>query len=364
MAYEIIKKFGVLPRNSYTFGHHLQNAGYATCIAGKWQLGREADSPQHFGFEEALLWQHKKPRTRNGDNRKGPDSRYENPILEHNGQIFPIEQGTYGPQVLTDFIKEFITQNKNEPFFVYYPMLLPHCPFVATPDSPTWDPNSQGSTSYVGDPAYFGDMVAYMDKLVGDIVQHVDDLQLRDDTIIIFTGDNGTDRTVTSQWNGRTIQGGKKKMTDNGTRVPLIVSAPGRVKPQVIDNLVDLSDFFPTLAALAETPVTAPNRGFTASFDKSQPIMDGVSFTPQLFGHPSNQREWIYLWYNPSNKPGKTKIFARNQTYKLYQGGKFFNVTNDPNEKKSLSQQKLSADQKETYRLLQQVIDDYQSLAK
>ncbi|MCP4450008.1 MAG: sulfatase-like hydrolase/transferase, partial [Planctomycetes bacterium] len=74
-------KFGVLDRKQTTFAHLFKKAGYATCIAGKWQLGKEVDAPQHFGFDEFCLWQY----FRGNTDKAGHDTRYENPHLEING---------------------------------------------------------------------------------------------------------------------------------------------------------------------------------------------------------------------------------------------------------------------------------------
>ncbi|MEX0867977.1 MAG: sulfatase-like hydrolase/transferase, partial [Pirellulales bacterium] len=121
-------KFGELDRGQTTFAHQLKKAGYVTCIAGKWQLGSQVDAPRHFGFDEACLWQHTRPRERGADGKK-VDSRFVNPRLEINGVEKDYDNGEYGPQVCTVFICDFIETNKDKPFAVYYPMLLTHCPF-------------------------------------------------------------------------------------------------------------------------------------------------------------------------------------------------------------------------------------------
>jgi arylsulfatase A len=164
--------------------------------------------------------------------------RFENPTLEKNGEAIQYTNGEFGPDLVTDFICEFIKKNKDRPFLVYYPMILTHCPFVPTPDSADWNPKSVGSPTYKGDAKYFGDMVTYMDKLIGRIADTVEKQGLSENTIILFTGDNGTDKPVVSKFKGRTVAGGKGKTTDAGTRVPLIVTGAG-VKTQVLNDLVD-----------------------------------------------------------------------------------------------------------------------------
>src|SRR6476646_5283671 len=140
--------FGTLVRAETTFGNLLKKAGYATGICGKWQLGHEKDSPQHFGFDESYLWQH---------TRRPP--RYANPGLEHNGKELNFTNGEYGPDLVNDFAIDFVKRNKDKPFFLYYPMTLTHDPFQPTPDSPDWDPKAMGEMVN-RDPKHFADMVA------------------------------------------------------------------------------------------------------------------------------------------------------------------------------------------------------------
>jgi len=244
--------FGMLDRGQNTFAHQLKAAGYATCIAGKWQLGKQTDSPQHFGFEQSCLWQH----TRSGrskENGKTIDRRFVNPLLEFNGTEKDYTNGEYGPQVCTDFICDFIDRNREDPFLVYYPMILTHCPFDPTPDSTDWDPKRLGSTTYKGDrndpQRHFRDMVAYADKVVGQIVAQLEKSGVRDNTLLIFTGDNGTDKPIVTPWNGTKVAGGKGTMTDAGTRVPMIANWPAGIKQpgRVVDDLVEFCDVMPTL---------------------------------------------------------------------------------------------------------------------
>jgi len=340
------EKFGVLPRAETTFAHFLKEAGYATCVAGKWQLGTDVDSPHHFGFDQALLWQHTRPRTREGSQH---DTRYENPRFEFNGESIDYDGGEYGPDLLVDFICGFIEKNQDKPFFVYYPMLLTHCPFVPTPNSADWDPESQGSETYKGNAEYFGDMVSYVDKLVGRIAEEVARKGLAEKTVIIFTGDNGTDEPVVSILNGREVAGKKGKTTDAGTRVPLIVYGPGLVKPGVVNDLIDFSDFLPTLCDIAGIEVPA--------------AIDGRSFLPQLRGETGNPREYIYAWYNPRSGNNKgAQVFARTHDYKLYRDGDFFNVLNDPRELHPLASEQLPESQAKVIVKLQTVLDKYESL--
>jgi arylsulfatase A len=177
-------RFGVLDRKQKTFAHAFKDAGYTTAIAGKWQLGKEKNSPQHFGFDQSCLWQHIRKRTREG---QPYDTRFSNPRLEINGEFKDYDNGEYGPDVCADFICDFIEKNKAKPFLAYYPMLLTHCPFTPTPDSKEWDPKSEGSGTYKGNPKHFADMVHHMDKMVGRIVAKLDRRQRHRHTNHYFT---------------------------------------------------------------------------------------------------------------------------------------------------------------------------------
>ena len=113
----------------------------------------------------------------------------------------------YGPDICCDYLLDFIERHRDVPFFAYYPMILVHAPFVPTPDSPEWrDRGRRGEQ----DTRYFADMVAYADKLVGRIVEKLEVLDLLENTLVMFTSDNGTHRTITSQLEGGVdIVGGK-----------------------------------------------------------------------------------------------------------------------------------------------------------
>lgn len=297
-------KFGMLDRGQTTFAHQLKEAGYATAIAGKWQLGKEKDAPQHFGFEKSCLWQH----TRSGRSKKDGttfDRRFVNPMLEFNGVEEDYTSGEYGPQVCTDFICDFIEENKRKPFLVYYPMILTHCPFDPTPDSTDWDPKRLGSTSYKGDQndpqRHFVDMVAFADKAIGQIVAQLEKSGVRDNTLIIFTGDNGTDKPIVTPWNGSKVIGGKGSMTDTGTRVPLIASWPKGIKKpgRIVDDLVEFTDMLPTLCEVSGAALPKDHPG------------DGASIVPVLQNRAkARKKDWIYIWY-------RGRVLVRDQKYSL-----------------------------------------------
>ena len=328
-------KFGFLDPKQTTFANLLKKDGYATCVVGKWQLLGGFEGPAGFGFDEHALWQlTRRP------------SRYPNGGLEVNGKEVDYKDGEYLPDVVSDYACDFIERNKEKPFLLYYPMMLTHCPFEPTPDSADWDPKSPGAKTYKGDAKYFGDMTAYMDKVIGKILQKLDDAGVRENTLVCFVGDNGTDTPVVSTLNGREVAGAKGKMHDGGNRVPFIASWPGTIPAgKVSDEIVDFSDFLPTFCAMAgvDTPES----------------IDGRSMLATLKGGAEKHRDWIYMWYSRNGPNKGARQFARNQRYKLYGDGAFFNVDKDVLEKSPLDAAALSEEQKGVRAMLQKGIDQY-----
>ena len=255
--------FGYLNPKDRTFGHMLKDAGYKTAIAGKWQLNGtynklpghdDPTRPLKAGFDESMLWQV----TTGKGIGSGGGERFWSPPLEHNGKFITIEENKnqYGPDLMCDFLCDFMERNKEEPFFLYYPMVLVHDPFVPTPDTIGDRPRTHESNKQPKEgekqKENFVAMVAYADKLVGRLEAKVKELGLAENTIIMFTADNGTHTRLTSRWQGQDITGGKGGMTDMGTHVPFIVSWPGTApEGAVYDDLIEFTDFYATFAEAA-----------------------------------------------------------------------------------------------------------------
>lgn len=124
------------------------------------------------------------------------------------------------------------------------------------------------------------------------------ELGIRENTLILFIGDNGTDTPITTDWNGRVIQGGKRSMNDNGLRVPFIANWPGTIAPGTAsDRLIDFSDILPTFCELAGAPLP---EGRT---------IDGYSLVPEMLGKPSSNRDYVYIYYLDQ------KVLARTADY-------------------------------------------------
>ena len=226
--------FGILPPKEKTFGHLMQGFGYKTCIAGKWQL--QSYDPPDFPNSQLRRGVGMHPEDAGFDSyslfhslhteEKG--SRYGNPTFLRNGKLHGPLDGKYGEDLSVEFILDFMSKNQADPMFVYYPMALPHWPMVPTPKSEAWkDPARRLEEST----EFFPEMVEYLDEIVGRLVDGIGELGLRDDTLILFYSDNGTDRRITSQFRGEGIRGGKNTVAQTGIRGPLIANWPAGSQP-------------------------------------------------------------------------------------------------------------------------------------
>ena len=334
--------FGILDKGETTFADMLKSAGYATAVAGKWQLHAEPNGslPEDCGFDSYCLWNFP------GTTRE----RYWNPSLNQNGNMLETTEEDYGPDIVSDFIVDFIETNQDRPFFAYYPMILVHNPFPETPDS---QPATAEEAKFSKGLKNYRDMIAYADKMVGKLVDTVDRLGLREKTVFIFAADNGTNRTLNYPFRGSERTGEKAFATEGGYHVPLVVNCPTVVPAGIVSNdIVDFSDILPTLAELsgAELPDVA---------------LDGQSFWPQSLGKAGNPRQWITQYYYPKYKPAAEKhgqgvrnreiIWSQNQYYKLYQDGSFYAVA-DRHEVDSIKPGDGTAFAEKTRKVLQRAI--------
>ena len=334
--------FGYLNPFFKTFANLMKDAGYATAVAGKWQLNGlpnkfpsslDPSTANHFGFDEYCLWQL--------THTRGEGERYANPLLEVNGKVMEGLKESYGPDVLVDFVNDFVDRNKDKPFFIYYSMVLTHDPFVTTPDSRDW---LTSEDKYQQDTAYFKDMVGYMDKNIGRIVENLKSKGLWDNTVIIFTGDNGTSANIVTRTTYGDIRGGKGYTINTATHVPLIVVWPSVIRnARVYDGMTDFQSFLPTLADIA-------------GVDDCEYLPDGKSFMPVIEGRNDPVQNEIFIHYAPGwgNFPNDRWVF--NSTYKLYQDGSFFNIVEDPLEQRRIKS--LSSAEQSIYERFDKILKE------
>jgi arylsulfatase A len=266
----------------------MKDAGYATCQSGKWrQVG---ELPSDWGFDEFLT-----------DNTAS--GWYWETKYNKNGQVLNLPEGTYGPDVIQNFAFDFIHRHKDKPFFLYYAMHLVHKPTLKTPDT------SPGTT---GVDHLYDDNIKYMDKQVGALIDELETLGLRQNTLLIFSGDNGTAAGYPSSVQGRMINGWKGSMLEGGSRVPFIASWPA-VTPagKVLNDIVSFADPWATFAEIAGAKIP---EGFKP---------DGQSFAAQLRGQPGTPRAWAYVqlgqhWY------------VRDPGFKLNEKAELFDMSDAP----------------------------------
>ncbi len=324
--------FTYLNPNEKSFGNLFKENGYKTAIVGKWQLNGIAHKlegfddntrPYHFGFDEYSLWQLTKT--------KSYGERFANPYIEQNRKVLPRDENAYGPDIVSDYAIDFIRRNRDQPFFIYYPMLLVHSPFVPTPDSPEWQ--SLDTRSKQEDRFYI-DMVAYMDKIIGKIVNELKDQGIADNTLIYFVGDNGTKTTLVSLTENGPIRGGKGNTISHGNHVPMVASWPNKIKNSFTYNgLINFTDFYATFCDILGVVNDS----------------DGLSMTDLLFNEKPLKRKTATTYYDPMWSPNVSQfrnVFSQNSRYKLYKNGKFFDMEKDILEKQPLDENELSADQK------------------
>lgn len=341
-------KWGSFPRNEEdtTIAARMKQAGYATAVAGKWQLSllsKDLDQPHRMGFEEYCLfgW------------HEGP--RYHQPLIFQNGEVRDDVANEYGPEVYTDFLIDFMAKKRDQPFFAYYPMALCH---DVTDDLK--EPVPYGSRGRYDS---FAEMMSEMDRMIAKLMAALDRLKLEDNTIVLFTADNGTPfrsliRTegrkyirdpVFANFKGRKIPGGKTELTNGGTRVPLIARWPGHIEPGTTsDTLVDFSDFLPTLLDLAGDEKLL-------GFLNPESNLQGLSFASQL-----GPEQELFIARRFAFSEGRNKTYwVRTQDWKLYSNGKFYHMAEDYFEENPLDTDNLANEEQESYdalKLFQQQI--------
>ncbi len=303
------EEWGHIPATEITFGHILKAAGYAVALAGKWQMALLGEDPLHvrkMGFDQFCVfgW------------HEGP--RYFDPYIWQNGVRLTDISHRYGPDIYLDFLINFISENRNRPFFAYYPMALAH--EISDDFQPPPPPGPNGSYQS------YRELIDYMDHNIGKLVMALDSLEVRENTLILFTSDNGTPQDfitsiqngeyirtpITSKMGDQVITGGKGLLTDLGTHVPFIANWPDQTPAgKICSDLIDFSDFMPTLAELA---------GGVLPSDR---IIDGRSFASQIRGNKGQPREWIYNQFEGN-------AWIRNHRWKLYTDGRLYDMTSDP----------------------------------
>ncbi len=269
----------------------LKTAGYTSLMVGKWS--QFPLQPSDFGFDEYMRFQ---------ASGKYWNTQPANKSYTKNGNVVPLLDGEYLPDLMHNQVVDFISKNKKNPFFAYYSMSHIHGEILPTPDS---KPDSKD---------LYADNINYMDKLVGKLIKALDSLKMRENTLIVFMGDNGTaaEGVARATVNGKKLSGKKGDMLECGSLVPWIVNWKSGIKPgKVINDLVDATDWMPTFAAL------------TGAKLPENVILDGKSFAPQLKGEKGTPREWIFMELG-------NQWYVREDKWKLNRANELFDMRNAP----------------------------------
>jgi arylsulfatase A-like enzyme len=278
----------------------LKDAGYATACVGKWHLGNAGFTPKEQGFDYVYA----SPANTTPSATEGGKGEYDH----------------------TKHALEFLDQNKDKPFFLYVPYNTPHIPLAAKEELIEKHKDAFYPT--------YAAMMETMDDCVGLILKKIKDLGLDDNTLVIFTSDNGGLSVLEFAGGPSTYnapyRGGKGYVYEGGLREPTIIRWPGKIKPrQVIDTPIINLDVLPTLLSLAGVNVPSG--------------LDGMSIAPLLLGTgapPARQFKWHFPHYN--NQGGRPAGALRDGDWKYvkyYDTGEveLYNLKNDIGETKNLA---------------------------
>lgn len=328
---------GLDPERQIIFPRLLRDAGYATGITGKWQINNLYDEPGALaahGFQEHLVWPGSIDFSRlpAGSRDKFADivrrqayeeavafnqhieSRYWDPVFLRSGKR-EVLAGQFGPDISRDFAFDFLQRHKDHPFFLYLPVVLTHGQTFSTPAVPT----PLNRTADREPQAMFADMLRYADQIVGQVVTELERLNLRDNTLLFVASDNGTEHRFAAKKSGRLVQGDLYSLSEAGGNIVLLANSPRLIPGGRTAPLADFTDVYPTLCELAGAPLSPRHKP------------DGLSHAAFLTGKNAKPpREWILNEYN-------TTRVVRDERYKLYSDGRFYDANSDPAEQRDLS---------------------------
>jgi arylsulfatase A len=296
----------------------LKPEGYVTAMIGKW--GQLPLAPADFDFDYYMTF------TGSGiywnTQEKGK-------MYTVNGKKVPLRDKEYLPDVMHTHVVDFVTKHRDKPFYVYYSLSHVHAEILPTPDSA---PDSKD---------YYADNIAYMDKLVGKLIDELERQKLRENTLIIFFGDNGTGAKYADQSTigGRRLSGQKGSMLECGALVPMIVNWPGTTPAgKINEDMIDSTDFLPTFAELAGAKVPGNK------------VIDGRTILPQLRGEKGKSRDWIFIELG-------NQWYVREARWKLNRSGQLFDMSNAPFEEKLIPAKSKDPEAVAARKRLQAVLD-------
>jgi arylsulfatase A-like enzyme len=301
-----------LTHETATIAERMKASGYATFFAGKWHLGPEGWWPEDQGFDV----------NKGGIDRGGPygGNRYFSPY--GNPRLPDGPDGEHLPARLAAETAAFIEAHAHQPFFAFLSFYSVHTPLMARPDleakyeakraqlglQAAWGREHERDVRLVQEHAVYAGMVDAMDEAIGVVLDRLEALGLHDDTLVVFTSDNGG-LSTSEGWptSNVPLRAGKGWLYEGGIREPMLIRWPGVTKPgSTCDEPVTSTDFYPTMLEMAGLP------------PKSEQHVDGESLVPLLKGTGRPQRKAIY-WHYPhySNQGGGPGGAVRAGDFKL-----------------------------------------------
>ncbi|QGJ69774.1 Choline-sulfatase [Planctomycetales bacterium 10988] len=341
-SFRSYKTWGEMNHQADTYVRRLRESGYQTIMAGKWHMGGWDQEPPGIvttGFQRYCSYDYPVV-IQECLKRKG--NQYWGGQLLQDGVESRLEG--YGPDVFSEYIiQEIEARDPNKPFFAYYGMNLMHRPFYPTPDHPeapkSGEPTPRDWMGPRGSAENFPTMVNYADRIIGRLRAALERMGLSENTLVIFTADNGTDcvgeaKGIESAYQGRMVSGGKYFPIERGASVPLICSWPKGIKAGTKSNVLsDFPDLGITLCELAGAEPVADS--------------DGRSLLPVFKGGQPKPKAFVYTWGNfersskrykdPANNLDYLLDVVRSPRWKLYSDGRLFDLKQDPFEEHPLS---------------------------
>lgn len=342
---------GGLPASETTIAEVLKPAGYATGCFGKWHLGHlDPYLPTRHGFDEYLGVPYSNDMDRTKESPRGraaildPKSEYFHVPLMRDTRVIerPAIQETLTRRY-TDAAIDFIERNAEQPFFVYLAHSMPHVPLFRSEEF-------EGRSLR----GRYGDVIEEIDSNVGRLVDALERLGIAEDTVVVFTSDNGPWLTFRDHGGSAgLLREGKGTTWEGGMRVPAIVWGPGRVQPGVVIDMGSTLDLLPTFAALANAALPEDT------------VLDGGDLSPVLSGDGSSPRDsMIYyrgdrIWAvreGPYKAHFRTRSGYRGEPMEEHDPPLLFHLEVDPSEK-----QNIAADHPEVIERLQEVVDEHRA---
>lgn len=310
-----------------TIADTFKAAGYATGCFGKWHNGSQWPyHPNARGFDEYYGF------------TSGHWGEYFDPPLEHNGR--PVRGEGFVADDFTSRALAFIEKHRQRPFFCYVPFNTPHSPWAVPDeywqrhrDQPIAQRGSDGERETVDITRCALAMCENIDWNVGRVLQRLEEWKLAENTIVIYFSDNGPN---SFRWNGG-MKGRKGSTDEGGVRSPLLIRAPGRIRPgTIVREIAGAIDLLPTLTSLAGIPLTG------------QKPLDGADLSPLLLGTANTRPDRMLF----STWAGRVSV--RTQRYRLDDAGALFDMQTDPDQKTDIASQ-----QPETAARLKKAVMDW-----